>query len=118
VIFEAAQHPTREVIAGGAGVKLSAARFAPRMADLYMERRTFADQQTDMPVSDRADNLYAPVADDGGARGRNWKGHTRRSSLYSAAVMHPRAAAAGLLGVAALIALTLQSFARGQSPSL
>src|SRR5687768_10275078 len=48
VIVTAAQHPTREVIAGGAGAKLSAARFAPRLADLYMERWTFDSQRTDI----------------------------------------------------------------------
>ena len=41
VILHAAQHPLRELIAGGSGAKLSAARFAPRVADLYMERWTF-----------------------------------------------------------------------------
>ena len=41
-----AQHPVRELIAGGSGAKLSAARFAPRLADLYMERWTFDSQST------------------------------------------------------------------------
>ena len=66
---------------------------------MYMERWTFASQQTAMPVSGRSDNLYEPVADDGGERGRNWSGHTRKTSLYTRAFLHPKAAAlvAGML---------------------
>ena len=75
VILRAAQHPLRELIAGGSGAKLSAARFVPRLADLYMERWTFDSQRTDAPTNGRADNLYTPVAEDGGERGRNWTGH-------------------------------------------
>lgn len=103
VILHAAQHALRELIAGGSGAKLSAARFVPRLADMYMERWTFASQQTAMPVSGRSDNLYEPVADDGGERGRNWSGHTRETSLYTRAFLHPKAAAlvaGALLGLA------------------
>jgi NAD(P)-dependent dehydrogenase (short-subunit alcohol dehydrogenase family) len=98
VILHAAEHPLRELIAGGSGAKLSAARFAPRLADLYMERWTFDSQHTDTPTNRRADNLYEPVADDGGERGRNWSGHTRRSSIYTKAALHP-ARTAGVAGV-------------------
>lgn len=105
VILHAAEHPIRELIAGGSGAKLSAARFMPRIADLYMERWTFDSQRTDKPVNGRADNLYDPVAHDGGERGRNWSGHTRRSSLYTRAFLHPRAGAAALAGVVAGVAL-------------
>ena len=103
VILSAAQHPLRELIAGGAGAKLSAARFAPRLADVFMERWTFDSQKTDRPAIGRPDNLYAPVADDGGERGRNWAGHTRASSVYTQAGRHPRAAAIGL-GAAVMLA--------------
>lgn len=104
VILNAAQRPLRELIAGGSGAKLSAARFAPRLADLYMERWTFDSQKTDRPAIGRPDNLYAPVRDDGGERGRNWKGRTRASSVYTEAVLHPRAAAALCLCLAAVMA--------------
>jgi short-subunit dehydrogenase len=103
VILEAAQRPLRELIAGGAGVKLSAARFAPRLADLYMERWTFDSQLTDKPVNGRPDNLYGPLTDDGGERGRNWSGHTRGSSVYTRAALHPQAAAAISTGIAASV---------------
>lgn len=100
VILYAAQHALRELIAGGAGARLSAARFAPRLADLYMERWTFDSQQTDRPINGRPDNLYQPVAADGGERGRNWQGHTRASSVYTRAALRPRTTAAMIAGLA------------------
>ena len=109
VILHAAQHPLRELIAGGAGAKLSAARFAPRAADLYMERWTFDAQRTNKPVNGRPDNLYEPVTDDGGERGRNWSGHTRGSSLFTKAMLHPTATVAAVMGVVAGVALTAAS---------
>jgi short-subunit dehydrogenase len=99
VILHAAQHALRELIAGGSGAKLSAARFAPRLADLYMERWTFDSQQTDRPVDGRPDNLYEPVQTDGGERGRNWEGHTRASSVYTRAALHPRTTTAVIAGL-------------------
>ena len=102
VIVHAATHPLRELIAGGSGATLSAARFVPRAADLYMERWTFESQQTTTPVNGRAHNLYEPVADDGDERGRHWQGHTRESSIYTQAFLHPRAAAAVLAGLTVL----------------
>jgi len=99
VILHAAEHPLRELIAGGSGVKLSAARFTPRLADLYMERWTFDSQATSMPTHGRGDNLYRAMPYDGGERGQNWDGHTRESSVYTRAALHPRATAAVIAGV-------------------
>jgi NAD(P)-dependent dehydrogenase (short-subunit alcohol dehydrogenase family) len=117
VILHAAHHPLRELIAGGSGAKLSVARFVPRVADLYMERTTFESQSTDQPIAgDRPDNLYRPVADDGGERGATWTGHTRRSSVYTTAFLRPRlTATAALVGVAAGVALAV---ARSRSGAL
>jgi NAD(P)-dependent dehydrogenase (short-subunit alcohol dehydrogenase family) len=112
IILRAAQQPIREMIAGGAAVKTSAARFAPRFADLYMERWTFDAQKTDKPAPQgRPSNLYAPLENDGGERGRNWDGHTRRSSVVTQAFLHP-AAVAGVLTVA-LVAITSAWVASG-----
>lgn len=108
VILHAAEHPLRELIAGGSGAKLSAARFAPRLADLYMERWTFDSQRTEIPTNGRADNLHHPVTEDGGERGRHWSGHTRGSSVYTTAALHPArtaGAAAVLLGAAVAYAV-------------
>jgi short-subunit dehydrogenase len=112
VILHAAQHPLRELIAGGSGVKLSAARFAPRLADLYMERWTFDSQQTGTPAHGRADNLYQPLPHDGGERGRNWTGHTRGSSVYTEAALHPRAASLLAAGLALTAAGALAAWRR------
>lgn len=115
VILYAAQHPIRELIAGGSGAKLSAARFFPRLADRYMKRWTFDSQQTRIPVNGRPDNLYEPVAEDGGERGRNWSGHTRRSSIYTKAFLHPRAIAAAVVAMTAGTALARAALARHSS---
>ena len=58
-----------------------------------MQRWTFASQSTGMALNGRPDNLYEPVADDGGERGRTWTGHTRESSLYTKGFLDPRRAA-------------------------
>ena len=113
VILEAAQRPIRELTAGGSGAKLSVARFVPRLADRYMERWTFDAQRTDAPLNGRPDNLFEPVARDGGERGRNWTGHTRRSSVYTRAFLHPGMAAAISTGIAATV--TAAAVAAGRS---
>ena len=58
-----------------------------------MERTLFAAQRTTMPLEQRPDNLYEPVSHDGGERGRNWKGRTKKTSAYTFAALHPRQAA-------------------------
>ena len=95
VILECAQRPIRDIIVGGLGAILSISNLFPRLADRYMERTSFDSQKTDQPVADgRRDNLYEPVAHDGGERGRNWRGRTKGTSAYTAAALHPGAAAA------------------------
>lgn len=104
-ILEAAQRPIREITPGGAAVALPIVEtLAPTLADRYMERTLFREQKTREPLGDRPDNLYEPVEHDGGARGQNWTGRVRRSSLYTEAVLHPRRAAlaAAGLGLAAI----------------
>ena len=84
VILHAAQNPMRELIAGGAGTRLSASRFAP------------------LPAPE-PDDFHPPLANDAGAPWRTGVGHTRSSSVYrNKATMHP-AAAAGI--AAATVAL-------------
>jgi NAD(P)-dependent dehydrogenase (short-subunit alcohol dehydrogenase family) len=117
VILRAAQYPMRELIAGGSGAKLSAARFAPRLADLYMERWTFDSQSTTRPANGRPDNLFAPVADDGGERGRNWSGHTRTSSLYTRAALHPLLSLSAISALAATAALAIAASRERRRPS-
>ncbi|MFN2397176.1 MAG: SDR family oxidoreductase [Gemmatimonadaceae bacterium] len=106
-ILHCAQHPTRDIITGGMGKMLSIANSFPRLADRYMEKTTFESQKTDVPVGDRPNNLYEPVAHDGGERGSNWTGRTKSTSLYTKAALHPgTTAVAAAVGVG-LIAATL-----------
>jgi short-subunit dehydrogenase len=116
VIVEAAQRPIREVIAGGAGTGVSAARLAPRTADLLLERFGFEAQTTGEQVLDRPDNLYTPVAHDGGPRGRNWRGRTLERSVLTTALLHPVATAAivGACAVAAGVALSRAGNGHGE----
>lgn len=102
-ILHCAQHPTRDVLIGGLGKMLSWSRSAPRLTDRYMERSTFESQMTDEIAGFRPDNLYAPVAWDGGERGSNWTGRTKRTSAYTMAALHPRVRRAAVFGAGALI---------------
>jgi short-subunit dehydrogenase len=105
-ILECAERPIRDVIVGGMGRVIQATTLVPRLTDRYMERTTFDSQLTDQPLADgRRDNLYEPVPNDGGERGRTWMGRTKESSVYTWAVLHPQRAAlvAAGLGFAAAI---------------
>jgi NAD(P)-dependent dehydrogenase (short-subunit alcohol dehydrogenase family) len=106
-ILHCAQHPTRDIITGGMGKMLSVANDFARLADKYMEKTTFESQETNKPALDRPNNLYAPVAHDGGERGRNWTGRTKSTSLYTKAALHPEltmaVAAVGVGVVAAAV---------------
>jgi len=119
-ILHSAQHPVRDIIAGGMGKLLSLANLAPRLADKYMERTTFESQKTDTPVAaDRKDNLYEPVAYDGGERGRTWTGRTKNTSLYTAAALYPErtaAVAAAVLGVGLASAAALRGRTESDAP--
>ncbi len=106
-IVHCAAHPTRDIITGGMGKMLSVANDFPSIADRYMERTQFDSQKADAPLGDRPDNLYAPVADDGGERGRNWSGRTKGTSLYTAAALHPRVTRAVAVAGAGVLLATL-----------
>ena len=113
-ILAAACRPLRDVVAGGRGKILSLVNAAPRLTDKYMEKKLFAAQGTDRPLAGRADNLYEPVAHDGGERGTNWDGRTIGTSLYTSAVVRPERAMT-LMAVAGtlLLSAALLSSRRG-----
>jgi NAD(P)-dependent dehydrogenase (short-subunit alcohol dehydrogenase family) len=118
VILECAQRPVRDIITGGMGKVLSLANFAPRLADWYMQRSTFESQQTDQQVGkDRPDNLYAPLQHDGGERGRNWKGRTKSTSLYTKAALHPGAAAGTAVGLGLALVVSGWALRRAYRPT-
>ena len=96
VILHAAQHPLRELIAGGAGAGRSSARFES------------------LPTAERSGNLHPKLATGNGDRGRAGVGHTRGSSVYTKARKHP-AAAAGIAAATVALAGAAWRFYGGQS---
>ncbi len=59
----AAEHPTREIVLGGAGKQmLMMDRVSPRLMDAFMARVGFPGQMTKEPKSaDAPNNLYGPI---------------------------------------------------------
>ena len=120
-ILECAVRPVRDVYVGGAAKAIAMSEsLAPGLTDRVMEQTTFDAQLTDQPLpADRRDNLYEPVAHDGGERGRTWTGHTMGTSLYTWASLNPEKAAllAAGLGVAAIGLRALQGGHKAGSDS-
>jgi NAD(P)-dependent dehydrogenase (short-subunit alcohol dehydrogenase family) len=105
VILYAAEHPVREMYAGGAARAFALVhRISPKLADAYLLRNGFDQQRTDEPKSElAADNLYGPVAGQGRTEG-DFTGRARRSA-YTWLEVHPKARrglGAGL-GIAGLL---------------
>lgn len=108
-ILHAAAHDAREVYVGTAGKLLSwTEKLAPRLNDMHQERAGFTSQETDEAVgTDAPNNLYTPLAHDGGEYGR-FGAETHRRSLYPWASEHPVLFRTALAGAAAgLVAATL-----------
>ncbi len=111
-ILYCAEHPVRDVFAGGGAKVVSLfGNLAPRLTDKIMQNTMFTVQQSDRADQDRQDNgLYGP------ARGLQERGgralYVAESSLYTQASLHPMATGA----VAALAGVALISiFRRGVS---
>jgi NAD(P)-dependent dehydrogenase (short-subunit alcohol dehydrogenase family) len=97
-VLRAAEHPIRDITIGGGGRLITALGTAlPRLTDFYMERAMFDAQRSDTPATGREGNLYTPAAEGGKERGV-YRGHVRRSSVYTQAALSPGKAllAAGL----------------------
>jgi short-subunit dehydrogenase len=106
-IVACAQRPHRDLFVGGAGRAFSLLEtFAPRLADLYMERRLMARQRSARPPRGR-DSLYAPSGDEGHARGLH-SGRVRSSSAYTRFALHPVSTA--IAALAALVAIAIAAF--------
>lgn len=106
-ILRAAEGDERDIYVGGAGKLLSLAeRLNPRLADAQQRRMGFDSQKTHWPRSaDAPNNLYQPVAHDGGVRG-DFGGRAARRSYYQAVAARPVVAA-----VSAAVALGLGAMA-------
>jgi len=108
-ILHCAEHPVRDVFAGGSGKVVSAlGRLAPRLTDKVMES-LFDMQQTDRPDHDRtANGLYSATS---ALRERSGRAsHVAESSLYTQASLHPLVTGAMVV----LAGLTLASAFRGR----
>jgi len=95
-ILHCAEHPERELFVGSGGAIISAmGRYAPRVADKYMESTMFRQQRRDEPDYGRREGLYSPT-EDPRERGE-YEGMTRETSLYTKAALHPMFTGALLL---------------------
>lgn len=103
-ILHAAEHFTRDIFVGGAAKLISAsAHYAPRALDSYMKRFLFNQQKSGMPARDRGQHsLYQHGTDLQERQG--YRGHVCESSLYTKAMINPKAAFA--LALAAGMALS------------
>jgi short-subunit dehydrogenase len=113
-ILHCAEHPVRDVFAGGGGKMLSALdHYAPRLLDQVMGLTFFDLQQSEKPERDRADHgLYHPTSELQ-ERG-DYRGHVAESSLYTKASLHPVRTAALAAGAGlAVAALMRPAFANG-----
>jgi hypothetical protein len=95
-IVWAATHRRRELYVGWPAVKVIVGnKLFPGLADRYLARTGYDSQQADEPLSTpRRDNLFEPVDEDHGARGR-FSDQSRKSSLHLWLTTHRRALAAG-----------------------
>jgi NAD(P)-dependent dehydrogenase (short-subunit alcohol dehydrogenase family) len=107
VVLYAAEHPTREVVAGGAGkAMLLTQRISPRLMDALMLLAGFDSQKTDEPKSeDDPHNLFETVYEDRIEGDFSDRAHPR--SFHNWLETYPlirRAVLAGLaLGIARLL---------------
>ena len=82
----AAHNKRREVYVGASSVvTILGNKLAPWLADRYLARTGYADQQTGEPVDpDRPDNLFDPVPGDRGAHGIfDSQAHARSPQLWA-----------------------------------
>ena len=102
-ILYAAENPTKDLIAGGAGVGVvGAERFSPRLTDWITEKIGFAGQKTDIPSSGNyAGNLFEPVSNFDTVEGR-FSDEQIVNAPHSWATAHPNARNA-LLAAGAII---------------
>ena len=104
-ILHAAQRPTRNlVVGGGSNAFVGLERWSPRLLDKFMETFFVKMEESDRPPRPRTQHNLDQPTEQLRERGE-YPGHTRETSLYTAAALHPLAAAAAVvaagLGLAA-----------------
>ncbi|WP_426059055.1 SDR family oxidoreductase [Hymenobacter sp. B1770] len=97
-ILHCAETGHREVTVGGGGKMINAMNhYAPGLTDLFMEKVFSKQTKSDRPAGPRSNNGL----DHGNARLKergNYPGHTRETSVYTSATMHPLVTAAVIAG--------------------
>lgn len=114
-ILHCAQHPTRDVFAGGGGKLLATfgAR-TPRLLDKLMELAIFKLQQQDIPERNRATHGLYEAKSDLRERG-GYNGHVAESSVYTKASLHPVTSAAIAAGAGLAVAALLHPALAGKT---
>lgn len=105
-ILHAAEHPVRDLFAGGGGVQMVLSQLtAPRLVDLALGKLGIWSERTSEPAPDGSPgNLYAPRTEDNRTEG-DFSGRARSFSLYTWARLHRPTALAGTAAAAALVQL-------------
>ncbi len=108
-ILYAAEHPTRDIIVGGAGkAGIMTQRVSPRLLDAFLLRAAFTLQRTDDPKSEDAPhNLFEPIAGYDRITG-DFNEQAKSWSVYTWLATHPnmrRAVVGTALGAVALLAV-------------
>jgi hypothetical protein len=107
VILYAAEHPVRELVAGGAAkAMILNQRLSPRLMDAFLLRTGFDSQKTDEPKPEGGpDNLFGPIEGQDRTEG-DFGDRAHPRSYYNWLETHP-AARRGLLAGLALGAAAL-----------
>ena len=114
-IHYAAQHRRREVWVGYPAVKAIIGNgLVPGLADRILAKQGYAGQMDDQPVpANRPDNLFESVDRDFGTHGR-FDDRSRNWSAQLWATTHRGAVAAGLFGIACVLASAWRGARRGE----
>jgi short-subunit dehydrogenase len=105
-ILHCAATPEREITVGGGGrMMISMASLTPRLLDKFMENVFAKQEKSDQAPRPRQDNGLDHAAGSLKERG-NYPGHTRETSLYTAATLNPLLTVA-LVGSGVALATTL-----------
>jgi short-subunit dehydrogenase len=106
-ILKCAEHPTRDLIIGGAGKVMSVmGKVAPRLTDVYMEHTAFQQQKKDAPAQS-THSLYSPQ-EDGRRRGSTDR-YTLERATYTRAAMSDVTRVMPAIAVGVLVAGTIRA---------
>ncbi|HEV7735245.1 MAG TPA: SDR family oxidoreductase [Candidatus Binatia bacterium] len=98
-ILHCAEHPVRDVFAGGGGKVFSVlGHYAPRLTDKLMQHTLFAMQQAERPAAPREHDGLREASSELRERDES-TGHVAESSVYTVASLHPVLLAACIAGV-------------------